>query len=230
MCIVLLTVNSVVKTEPPKAVAIFPLNQRTRGKDIGPLRNRPGILYNVRPAPGPNGQPGGAVKFPKYRTGYVEFPNRGKLDTKNSITVIAWVKPDGPGKIVEYKPKGVTFGIRSPDTLYVRFTRRNGRPTKPVKTRRRGVTLRKWNYIAVTYDQRTGTGTIWRNSRPMAFQKLGWIRLATKNALRLGGATRGRRSFRGSITCLQVYSDALTGPQIKNVQNVCFRPGNNYHA
>lgn len=217
-------------TEAPKAAAIFPLNQRTRGKDIGPLRNSPGILYSVRPAPGPNGQPGGAIKFPKLRTGYVEFPNNGKLDTKNSITVIVWVKPDGPGKIIEYKPRGVTFGIRSPDILYARFIRRNGRPTKTVKTRRRGVTLRQWNYIAITYDQRSGMGTIWRNSRPIAFQKLGWIRLATKKPLRVGGAIRGRRPFRGSITCLQVYRDALTGPQIKNVQNVCFRPGTNYQA
>lgn len=187
-------------------------------------------MYNVRPTLGPNGQPGGAIKFPKYRTGYVEFPNSGKLDTKNSITVTVWVKPDGPGKIFEYKPRGVTFGIRSSDTLYVRFTRRNGRLSKTVKTRRRGVILRKWNYIAVTYDQRTGTGTIWRNSRPIAFQKLGWIRLATSNPLRLGGATRTRRPFRGSMTCLQIYSDALTGPQIKNVQNVCIRPGNNLHV
>lgn len=160
----------------------------------------------------------------------MEFPNSGKLDTKNSITVTVWVKPDGPGTIFEYKPRGVTFGIRSPDTLYVRFIRRNGRPTKTVKTKRRGVILRKWNYIAVTYDQRTGTGTIWRNSRPIAFQKLGWIRLATKNPFRLGGTTRTRRRFRGSMTCLQIYSDALTGPQIKNVQNVCIRPGNNLHV
>lgn len=158
----------------------------------------------------------------------MEFPNSGKLDTKNSITVTAWVKPDAPGKIIEFRPRGVTFGIRSPDILYARFVRRNGRPTKTVKTRRRGVTLRQWSYLAITYDQRTGMGTIWRNSRPIAFQKLGWIRLATKKPLRLGGLTRGRRPFSGSITCLQVYSDALTGPQIKNVQNVCFKPGTNH--
>ena len=140
--------------------------------------------------------------------------------------MIAWVKPEGPGKIIEFKPRGVTFGIQLRDTLYARFVRRNGRPTKTVKTRRRGIALKKWNYIAVTYDQRSGVGTIWRNSRPIAFQKIGWIRLATKNPLRVGGAARGRRPFRGSITCLQVYKDALSGPQIKNVQNVCFGPGN----
>lgn len=216
-------------SERPKAVGIFPMNKAARGKDIGPLRNSPGILYNIRPAPGPNGKPGGALKFPRSRTGYIEFPNNGKLDTKNSITITAWVKPDGPGKIIEYKPRGVTFGIRSRDVLYARLIRRNGRPTKTVQTRRRGIALRKWNYIALTYDQRSGIATIWRNSRPSAFQKLGWIRLATKNPLRVGGASRGRRPFRGSITCLQVYKDALTGPQIKSVQNICFGPGNRTH-
>ena len=227
MSIPLISVFPSYKSERPKAVGIFPLNQRTRGKDIGPLRNSPGILYNVRSAPGPNGKRGGSLKFPRLRTGYIEFPNSGKLDTKNSITVIAWVKPEGPGTIIQYKPRGVTFGIRSRDTLYARFTRRNGRPTKTVKTRRRAITLRRWNYIAITYDQRSGVGTIWRNSRPIAIQKLGWIRLATNKPLRVGGAPRGRRPFRGSITCLQVYKDALSGPQIKNVQNVCFGPGNN---
>ena len=88
------------------------------------------------------------------------------------------------------------------------------------------ILLRQWNYVAVTYNQRSGIGTIWRNSRPIAFQKLGWVRLATKSPLRVGGAPRGRRPFRGSIACLQVYKDALTGPQIKNVQNICFGPGN----
>ena len=213
-------------TERPKAVGIFPLNKRTRAGDIGPLKNSPGIMYNVRPSPGPNGKPGGSLRFPRSRPGYIEFPNNGKLDTKNSITVILWVRPEGPGTMIRYKPRGVTFGIHSRDSLYSRFIRRNGRSSKTIKTRRRAILLRQWNYVAVTYNQRSGIGTIWRNSRPIAFQKLGWIRLATKSPLRVGGAPRGRRPFRGSIACLQVYKDALTGPQIKNVQNICFGPGN----
>ena len=203
--------------ELPKVVGIFPLNKKARGKDIGPLKNRPGVLVKVRPSPGPNNQPEGAIKLVKD-TSYIQFPNGGKLDTKNAITVITWIRPDAPGKFLEYQPKGVSFGIGSGETLYARFVRRNGQAAKIIKTKRRVIPMRKWSYIAFTYDQRSGDAVIWRNSLPIAFQNLGWIRLATRNSMRIQGIT-------GSISCLQIYQDALTGPQIKSVQNVCFGTG-----
>lgn len=134
------------------------------------------------------------------------------------MTVITWLKPNVPGKFLEYKPRGVAFGIGSRNVLYARFMRRNGKKTKIVKSRWRGIPLRKWSYIAFTYDQRSGIATVWRNSLPVAFQNLGWMRLATENPVRVQG-------FSGSISCLQIYQDALTGPQIKSVRNVCFEPG-----
>lgn len=204
--------------ELPKVVAIFPLNKKTRTKDVGPQRNPPGKIHNVRPSPGPNGKPGGSIKLSKYKASYIQFPNSGKLDTKNSMTLITWLKPDAPGKFLEYKPRGVAFGIGSRNVLYARFMRRNGKETKIVKSRRRGIPLRKWSYIAFTYDQRSGIATVWRNSLPIAFQNLGWMRLATENPVRVQG-------FSGSISCLQIYHDALTGPQIKSVRNICFETG-----
>lgn len=44
------------------------------------------------------------------------------------------------------------------------------------------------------------------------------MRLATENPVRIQG-------FSGSISCLQIYHDALTGPQIKSVRNICFQTG-----
>lgn len=51
----------------------------------------------------------------------MEFFNSGKLDIKNFIIVMVWVKFDGLGKIFEYKLRGVIFGIWLLDILYVCF-------------------------------------------------------------------------------------------------------------
>ena len=70
-----------VKTQ---AVAIFPLNGLTRGKDISFGRNPPGTLSNVRPAQGPDNTRTGSYQFFGLRTSFIYFPNRGGLDTKRS--------------------------------------------------------------------------------------------------------------------------------------------------
>ena len=211
--------------EFPKPVAIYPLSQQTRGKDIGPRRNQPGRLYNVRAAPGPNGRPGNSYYFTRRPNAYVDFPNQGKLDTKDSITILVWIYPEGPGTILKYQPTGVGLGITSSGVIYAKFNRRTGKPGKTVRTPSRRVKWRQWYYIGVTYDQRRGIATIWRESRPLKSQNIGWIRLATKTPVRLGGGPKYRTPYKGRIACVQIYSDALTGPQIRKVKNICFPPG-----
>ena len=103
------------------------------------------------------------------------------------------------------------------DTLYVHFIRRNGRRTRVLMKRR--LRPRRWNYVGATYDKRTGIATLWLDSRPILSQNIKRIQLATKKTAYMGG------TFRGRIACMQVYSDPLTGPQIKKVKNRCNKPG-----
>lgn len=200
---------------------MYPLNKRTRGKDISSSGNPEGELYGVRPAPGPDGLPDGSFYFSGRKTSYIKFPNNGKLDSRYSLTLLAWVYPQGSGPIFHFSPGGVRFWVVRPNLLLVRFVRRTGRPTRQLISRR--LIPRQWNYVGASYDEKTGIATLWRNSRPLKSVFIGRIRLATNRPVRMGSLPRDMRYFRGRISCMQVYSVPLSGPEIKRAEKVCFR-------
>ena len=206
----------------PTPIAIYTLDRKTRARDISPAKNLPGRTYNIRYAPGPYGQPGESTEFFGRRNSYIRFPNDGRLDAKDSITLLAWVLPFGRGPIFEYF-RGVRFWVVRSDTLYVHFIRRNGRRTRVLMKRR--LKPRRWNYVGATYDERSGVATLWVNSNPVATRRLGRVRLSTKYPIRLGAIRRSRSYFRGKLFCLQLYSVPLTKKQIFEAKRKCFLPG-----
>ena len=78
-----------------RAGAVFPLNRATKGRDISLYKNPRARLSNVKFVKGPDGTRDGAVRFAGRRNSYVEFPNRGKLDAKDAITLLAWIYHEG---------------------------------------------------------------------------------------------------------------------------------------
>lgn len=106
------------------------MNGITQGRDVGPRRLKPARLSNVKLAPGPDGLPVGSFKFQGLRDSYILFPNKGKLDTKNSITITAWVYPKSSGPLFHYLPSGVRLWLINPRTLYARFVPRSKRPIR----------------------------------------------------------------------------------------------------
>ena len=206
---------------------MYPLTSRTRGRDVSLFGNPPGILRNVRSAPGPDKKPYGSYQFFGRSNSYIEFPNRGKIDTKRSITLLAWIYHEGRGgPIFNYMPNGwgVHFWMISPRTLFVRFTRRRGRHfTKAVMSRR--VVPRRWQFVGATYNQRTGRAKLFVNRIFTTSKYIGRIRLATNYPARMGSRVGDRRYFRGRISCMQVYDKALTTRQILRRKRRCFRKG-----
>ena len=68
----------------------------------------------------------------------MEIPNDGKLDTQNSMTILANVYPTGSGgPILNYKTNG--WGVHlwqfESTELFVRFVHRNGIFHKPIASR-----------------------------------------------------------------------------------------------
>lgn len=210
---------------PLRASAFYPLTSKTRGRDMSMFGNPPGKLGYVRSAPGPDKLPGGSYQFYGRPDSYIEFPNRGKLDTRTSITIIAWIYHEGrAGPIFNYMPNGwgVHLWMVTPNTLFVRFTRRQGRTfTAPLSSRR--ITPRKWQYVAATYDYLTGYAKLYLDSRVIAQKKLGRIRLATNYPVRMGVRKGDRRYFRGRISCVMVFDVALNPNQIARRKKRCFR-------
>ena len=216
--------NQLFSTGPPRAVALYPLNSKTRGRDIGPRKNQPARSRGVRLAPGPDGFPRGSFYFPGGRGSYTYFPNNGGIDTRNSITLLVWVYPESGGPIFYYKPRGsgVSLWVIRQRTLYVKFVRRSGKGAFVLRTR--GLRPSAWNYVGASYDSNSGLATLWREFAPIAQRNIGrGLRLATNYPAIMGSRPGSRTYFRGRISCMQVFDVALNGPQMRKRRNVCFR-------
>ena len=150
------------------------------------------------------------------------------MDTRGSITLLAWIYHQGhAGPIFNYMPNGwgVHFWMVTPTMLFARFTRRRGRRfTKAVTSRR--VRPRQWQFVGAVYNQRTGRAKLFVNNRFTTNKYIGRIRLATNYPVRMGARIGDRRYFRGRISCMQVFSRALTARQILRRKWKCARRGN----
>ena len=198
----------------PKPVALYPLSAIYQGKDvIG--GNIPGIVSNVIPAMGPFNQSGNSLSFLGAPNSYIEFPNNGKLDAKNSISLLAWVLPQEAGPIFNYKTDGwgVNFWMARPRKLFARFVDREKSGRLPA-IKSTHIKPNKWNFVGAVYDQKSGRASLWINGKLQDEQSIGNITLATNYSVRMGARIGDRRNFRGRISCMQVYNEALDAQQI----------------
>ena len=212
-----------------KLVAVYPLSVSSRGRDITHNANRPARLRGVYPVRGPDGQPGTAYRFKGRRNSFIEFPNRGSLDTKYSITLLVWIKPEGkPGPIANYHPNGmgVQFWLETPNKLMARFTRRGKRGGRrrryTVAVRSRRIRLNRWQFVGCSYDHKSGIARLWINNYRVTQKRIGRIRLATNYPIRMGEKIGDKRRFSGSISCFQVFNYALSQSEIRARQRTCF--------
>ena len=211
-----------------KALAVYPLSRNTKGRDVSLGGNPSGRIANVRPAPGPDGRPRSSYSFFGKPNSYILFPNRGRLDARRSITLLAWIFHQGrAGPIFNYNPRGwgVHLWMVGPRTVFVRFTKRGRRVRFTPALVSRSVHPGRWQFVGATYDQTTGVARLVVNRRVVASRRIGRIRLATNYPAVMGAKfdRRDRRYFRGRISCMQVYGTALTLSQIIKRRTRCFK-------
>lgn len=190
-------------------------------------RNRPAKLVNVRLAPGPDRRPQGSYYFYGRANSYIEIPNSGQLDTRTSITILAWIYHQGSaGPIVNYMANGwgVHLWMVSARTLFVRFTKRSRRRFTHALAYS-SLKPKTWQFVGATYDRKSGVAKLYLNSRVVAQRHIGRIRLATNYPVRLGARLGDRRYFKGRISCVQVYKQALPANIIGSLAATCFRGG-----
>ena len=211
---------------------MYPLSARTKAKDVGLLGNPPGVLGRVRPARGPDKRPYSSYRFTGRRGSYIQFPNRGKIDAANSITLLAWIYHSGrAGPIFNYKPNGwgVHLWMIRRNTLFVRFNKRRSLRNTPGLSSSK-IKPRRWQFVGATYDGRTGVAKLFVNRKFVVQRRIGRIRLATNYPARMGVKIGDRRYFRGRISCMQVYGGALSKAQILNRKKRCFNKGEVFGA
>lgn len=203
----------------PKPVGLYPLNKAFGAKDAGPNHEN-GILSNVDLSTGPDDIEDEAFEFKGTADSFVEIPNDGKLDTQNSMTILANVYPTGSGgPILNYKTNG--WGVHlwqfESTELFVRFVHRNGVFHKPIASR--VLQLNEWNQVGATYDNTTGVAQLWHNGKMVKSRNIGQIKLATQYPIRIGARDGDQRRFAGKISCLQIYNKALDEQQIGNLKS-----------
>ena len=208
------------------AVAVYPFTSASENRDVSAYVNPPATFVGVYYTRGPDNHPQGALSFRGTRTSYVLIPNNGCLDTRYSLTIIMWVYPESSGPLLHFNPKGwgLHLWIINRFRLFVRFVPRSG---KSVKALYKKIKPRRWNYIAATYDRRTGLASLWLDSLPIIQRRVGRFRsgLATNYPIVIGSKPGDRRKFRGKIACVQMFNYAMNGQQIRSKKKTCFREG-----
>ena len=185
-------------------------------------RVRAGVGSGVHTAPGPDGKPEGSHEFSGTANSYIEFPNGGGLDVKNSITMLCWLYPGGQnGPLFNYEESG-SRGVRLwvwNGRLSVRFIKRNySRTQRLVHTRLKPED--GWKFVGASYDQANGDAKLWVDGKAVKTLNIGPnLQLATQDNVRMGAKIGYPRYFKGKIAQMQVYNVALTQEQIKLIKD-----------
>lgn len=209
-------------------VAVYPLDATSGARDLSPTKNLPGKLSRVSIVPGPDGLRNTALRFSGSPISYIEFPNNGRLDTRRSIACSVWVFNEGRGGTVfQYSPKGQGVGLKiiGANQIEARIVSRRRTKNIAVKTPKKIFKPRTWTYIGFSYDYTLGIVKIYVNDKPVVTRLIGRMELLTNRPARAGSIRRGRRFFRGRMSCLQVYSRALSDYEITSVKTRCFKGG-----
>ena len=199
---------------------MYPLDGAHGTKEVN-NRVGAGVASGVYTAPGPDGKPDGSYEFSGTVNSYIEFPNGGGLDVKNSITMLCWLYPGGQdGPLFNYRNNG-SWGVHlwvAQGKLYVHFKKRDYSTTvgllhTPLKPED------GWKFVGASYDQANGDAKLWVNGKAVQTLNIGAnLQLATQDNVRMGVRIDHPWYFKGKIAQMQVYNVALTQEQIKLIK------------
>ena len=157
---------------------------------------------------------------------YIEFPNKGGLNTQFSITLMCWVEPGGQdGPLFSYShywSSGlwIEFG-KFINNIYLQ---RGNSITNYQVSSPEVLPAGKWVHVAASYDNNTRKHSLYINGYLRASQRTGTGHLITNNApqaSRMGSKPDERVHFKGKIAKMKVFDVALNESQIQT----SIRPG-----
>jgi len=178
-------------------------------------RQPTGILGDVTITNGPYNEPGGAYMFYDTESSYIEFPNRGGLDTRFSITLMCWVQPcgqDGPLFSYGKDGRGVQITIaRGKFSLTLSDLPVSGLSSAEV------LPAEVWVHVAATYNYHTGNGSLFINGHLNVFSHIPTRYAIATNTDKVQMGVRGNDNgyFKGKVAEVKVYDVALNDAQIQ---------------
>ena len=201
-------------------MVFFSLSGTNGTMDRSPNGASKAVASHIKFAPGPYGNPNGSFFFSGINSSYVELRNTGELDARFSISVFAWVHLDNSdGPIFNYGCSMWVF--KATLGVEVRFVDR--KTSKVYRLHKENVVLQNtWNFIGTTYDYHTGIATVWVNNDTVILKSIGSkMELATQTNVRVGASSNQEKHFRGRVSCLQFYDEALSVDQIIEAKARC---------
>ena len=201
----------------PEPIAFYPLNGEFETREIKGQQLK-GIHDGVDLADGPKARTNGSYRFTSQAGGsYIEFPNKGRLDVKDSITTLFWMYPQNTDGLI-FKtsyPWGIQMRMES-GKLLAQFSHTNYKHTPQLITDQ-PLPLNQWHHVGSSYDNKTGEASLWLNGKQMK-QNVGvGMPLATQDNVILGAKSGEGRSFQGRITAMGIFKVALNKNQINAI-------------
>ena len=201
-------------------MAFFSLSGINGTVDRSPNGATKAVPGHIKFALGPYGNPNGSFFFSGINNSYVELKNTGELDARFSMSVFAWVYLDNSGgQIFKY---GCSMRVsQSTSGIEVRFLDRKTFKVSLLHTKNVLVD-NSWNFIGTTYDYTTGIATVWVNNGTVIRKSIGGkMELATQTDVTVGASRKQEKHFRGRLSCLQFYDQALSVDQIVEAKARC---------
>jgi len=215
----------------PLPAALFSLSGTNGTVDRSPNGAIKVVSNNIKFAPGPHRNPNGSFSFSGANRSDVKLRKSGQLDTRFSIGVFAWVHLDNSsGPIYTYELPNKYYGLslrvsHSSLGVKVRYVDRKTLSSYLLFAKN-VLQAYAWNFIGTTYDYHTGVASIFVNNNTVLHKYIkAKMELATYTSVRIGAMKKKNVYFRGRISCLQVYDQALSVDQIVKVKTKCNQTG-----
>ena len=184
-------------------------------------------------APGPDGGTGGSYQFSGNYNSFIEFPNNGGLDTRYSITFLAWIYHEQvKGSIFYFAQKGFGTGVRfliNDNDRFGALLRRGDNFTTIKTTTSKILEPRTWHFVGTTFNFTSGEFRIWINGSK---ENGKWVEepveISTQLNVIMGAFSGNSGYFKGRISCVQLYDRVLIEQEIDEAKSLCSAIGMNF--
>ncbi|KXJ25113.1 hypothetical protein AC249_AIPGENE21222 [Exaiptasia diaphana] len=199
----------------PNPVALYPLNASSGANEISLDPLLKGEAYNMVQPDWLNE----SYYFPGLEDSYIAINHNGNLDLMKSITITAWIFPQGnSGFIVTY---GNGTGIKMLDqkTLVGQLVFEEEKEYKQQQLKLSGLKNATWNFIGISYDFLTGHAKLFIGDNIMSRRVGNRKLLATNSSVEIAS------SFKGGISRVQFYDVSLNDSEIiRNLSSQMGKP------
>ncbi len=165
------------------------------------------------------GQFGNALSFDGAGN-FVEIQPSDSLDTRENITISAWIYPTKDGPIVNYQHPGGTWGthlwIITPSQLFVRVIKRDAAFTTNIVC---PTTLKEWHHVATSYDYSSGLVNLFLDGKECSSLDIGVTEQSTHGPVFIGKAPWDGRAFRDFIDEVMIVDVVLEEADIQDIMN-----------